>query len=518
MTNVTADSIHAGHRADASVLRWIAAPLFALCLLLAGCADQGGIRPQSQLRDAATIDASQAIAQTSALAGWPQRAWWEQYGDQQLNRLVTAAVAGNPGMSIAAARVRQAQAMAVAVHAGELPQAQLDAAVGRKDWSDNVYYGASFRDKLTWNNTAALSLSYNLDLWDRNRNATARAQDDIRAVAADARAAQLDLEGNVVRAYVQLALQYGLLDNTRESLQQQQQVLDLARRRLKGGIGTQLEITQAEAPLPETRRQIEALNENIALTRNQLAALLGQGPGAGDAIVRPTMTLQVRVGLPTTLPAQLIGRRPDISAARWRVEAAAKGIDVARAAFYPNINLLASIGPAAAGGGLLSFLSAPNLTTTYGPAISLPIFEGGRLRGQLGVAAAGFDIEAERYNLLLSLALGGIADQIVTLQAIGHQQHEASLSVAAAQKNVDIATRAWQRGLTDYLNVLSAQTQWLHQQQIVQQLLAQQLAAYANLTVALGGGLDASGPGASDDATVTAGVTQPTYAPPGGVQ
>ncbi|WP_034294711.1 efflux transporter outer membrane subunit [Herbaspirillum sp. RV1423] len=473
-----------------------AAPLPALCLMLcliiAGCADNGGIKPQATLRQSDAFDVGNAIRQVGAEAGWPKRAWWESYADPQLNRLVVAAVAGNPNMAIAAARVRQAQAMAVVAHAGELPQAQLDAAVGRKDWSDNVYYGASFRDKLTWNNTATLSLSYNVDLWDRNRNATERAQDEIHAVAADARAAQLDLESNVVRTYVQLSLQYGLLDNTLETLRQEQQVLDLANRRFKGGIGTQMEITQAEVPLPETRRQIEALNEDIALTRNQLAALLGQGPGAGDSITRPGMKLQAGIGLPSALPAELIGRRPDISAARWRVEAAAKGIAVAKAAFYPNINLLAGIGPTAAGGGLLSFLSAPNIATTYGPAISLPIFEGGRLRGQLGATTAGYDQEVEHYNLLLSQALKSIADQIVTLQALERQQRQADLSVAAAQKNIDIATRAYRRGLANYLNVLTAQTQWLHQQQTVQQLLAQKLSAYASLTVALGGGLETS--------------------------
>lgn len=482
--------------------RLIAAPLLALCIMIAGCADNGGIKPQATLQQPATLDVGNAIRQVGAEAGWPKRAWWENYADPQLNRLVVAAVADNPSMAIAAARVRQAQAMAVVAHAGELPQAQLDASISRKDWSDNVYYGASFRDKLTWNNTAALSLSYNLDLWDRNRNSTERAQDEIHAVAADARAAQLDLESNVVRTYVQLSLQYGLLDNTQETLKQEQRILDLANRRFKGGIGTQMEITQAEVPLPETRRQIEAINENIALTRNQLAALLGRGPGAGDDITRPSMNLQAGLGLPSALPAELIGRRPDISAARWRVEASAKGIAVAKAAFYPNINLMASIGPAAAGGGLFSFLSAPNLTTSYGPAISLPIFEGGRLRGQLGATTAGYDQEVEHYNMLLSQALKSIADQIVTLQAIKRQQQQADLSVAAAQKNIDIATRAYQRGLTNYVNVLTAQTQWLHQQQVVQQLLAQKLSAYASLTVALGGGLEASAAESAPQAAV----------------
>ncbi|MBO9535785.1 efflux transporter outer membrane subunit [Herbaspirillum sp.] len=486
--------------------RWSALTVIALSLTvlaIAGCADQGGIKPQAQVREASTLDAGQAIRQAGAEAGWPQRAWWLAYNDPQLDALVRKAVAGNPSMAIAAARVRQAQSMAVVAHAGELPSAQLDAAIGRKDWSDNVYYGASFRDKLTWNNTATLSLAYNVDLWDRNKNTTERAQDELHAVAADARAAQLDLESNVVRTYVQLALQYGLLDNTEAMLKEEEKILDLAHRRFNGGLGTQLDITQAEAPLPETRRQIEALHESIALVRNQLAALLGEGPGAGDNIARPVLALQSPIGLPSALPAELVGRRPDISAARWRVEAAARGIAVAKTAFYPNLNLLAGIGPAAAGGGMLSFLSMKNWQTTYGPAVSLPIFEGGRLRGQLGAAAAGYDIEVEHYNALLSQALKTISDQVVTLQSVARQQQQAHESIAAAQKNVDIATHAYQRGLTDYLNVLHAQTQWLRQQQIEQQLQAQHLAAYATLTAALGGGLEpAAAPEAAADGTI----------------
>ncbi len=117
-------------------------------------------------------------------------------------------------------------------------------------------------------------------------------------------------------------------------------------------------------------------------------------------------------------------------------------------------------------------------------------------------------MEVEHYNLLLSQALKSIADQIVTLQAIQRQQVQADLSVAAAQKNIDIATRAYQRGLTNYVNVLTAQTQWQHQQQVVQQLLAQKLTAYASLTVALGGGLEVSAPETEAAATLQAGAAQ----------
>ncbi|MDY7578391.1 efflux transporter outer membrane subunit [Herbaspirillum sp. RTI4] len=466
-------------------------PILVLCLAIAGCADTGGIAPQARLQPANTLDVGNAIRQVGAEAGWPTRAWWEKYADPQLNRLIAAAIADNPGMAVAAARVRQAQSMATATHAGEMPQASLEASMGRKNWSGNPYYGGgAYASTDTWNNTAQLNLSYDPDLWGQRRDATARAEDELRAVAADGRSAQLDLEANVLRAYVTLSLEYGLLDSTSAMLEHEQQIVSLAQRRLQGGLGTQMEISQAQVPLPETRRQMEALQENIALARNQLAALIGQGPGAGDSITRPTLQLDVAFGLPSVLPAELIGRRPDISAARWRIEAATQNIGIAKAAFYPNINLLAGIGPMAAGGGMLSFLTASNVSTTFGPAISLPIFDGGRLRGQLGVAAAGYDIDVEHYKQLLTGALKSIADQVVTLRSLQLQKQDAELSVSTARSNLDNATHAYQRGLTGYLNVLTAQTQLLRQQQITQQLQARRFTAYATLATALGGGFE----------------------------
>lgn len=462
----------------------------AICLLIAGCASDGGITPQAHLQPVAAFDVGNAIRTVGANAGWPQRAWWEKYADPQLNQLVTAAIADNPSMAIAAARVRQAQSLTVVAHAGELPQVNLDASISRKRWSEDPYYGGGMGGMDTWNNSAVIGMSYNLDIWGRNRDNTERAQDELQAVAADARAAQLELESNIVRAYVMLSLQYGLRDSTEATLRQQEQILGLANKRFKGGLGTQLEISEAQVPLPETRRQIEALDENIALARNQIAALLGKGPGAGDNLTRPTLTLDAAIGLPAVLPAQLLGRRPDLSAARWRVEAAGKNIQVAKASFYPNVNLLASIGPMATGSRLLSILTLGNISTSFGPAISLPIFEGGRLRGQLGATTANYDIEVEHYNQLLSMALKSIADQVVTLRSLQRQQQQAELSVATARNNIDIATRAFQRGLTGYLNVLNAQTQLQRQQQIIQQLQAQKLNAYATLTAALGGGIE----------------------------
>ena len=267
--------------------------------------------------------------------------------------------------------------------------------------------------------------------------------------------------------------------------------LALAKRRLDSGLGTHFEVSQAEAPLPETHRQLDSLNEEIALTRNQLAALAGKGPGEGAQIQRPTLSLGAPLKLPSNLPAELVGQRPDVVASRWQVAAQARGIDVAHAGFFPNVDLVGSLGFMATGGGPLEFLTGRKFNYNVGPAISLPIFDGGRLRSQLGVASAGYDMAVARYNETVVGALKNISDQLIRRESMKEQSHFAAQSVAAAQKTYDIAMVAFQRGLTDYLNVLNAQTLLFRQQQIQQQVQAARLSAHAELVTALGGGLQA---------------------------
>ncbi len=206
---------------------------------------------------------------------------------------------------------------------------------------------------------------------------------------------------------------------------------------------------------------------------------------------RPSLSLGAALKLPSALPAELLGQRPDVVASRWQVAAQARGIDVAHAGFYPNVDLVGSIGFMATGGGALEFLTGKKLNYNVGPAISLPIFDGGRLRSELGEASAGYDMAVARYNQTLVDALKSISDQLIRRESMDKQQAFAAESVAAAQKTYDIATVAFQRGLTDYLNVLNAQSLLFHQQQVQQQVQAARLTVQADLVTALGGGLEA---------------------------
>jgi NodT family efflux transporter outer membrane factor (OMF) lipoprotein len=437
----------------------------------------------------ATDKAIQSAAQD---AHWPTAQWWQAYGDPQLNHWIDLAVQDSPSLAMAAARVRQARAMAGIAESAESLQIDGDSTLKRHNWPTDPFYGpGELANTTTWDNNAALGFSYALDLWGRESNATERAVDMAHMRAAEARMARLELQNNVLRAYIQLSLHYAERDIVDATLKQQQQILDLAHKRLDGGIGTHFEVSQAQTPLPQTHRQLDALDEEIALSRNQLAALAGKGPGEGAQLQRPTLSLDAALKLPSALPAELLGQRPDVVASRWQVAAQARGIDVAHAGFYPNVDLVGSLGFMATGGGALEFLTGKKLTYGIGPAISLPIFDGGRLRAELGEASAGYDIAVAQYNQTLVNALKGISDQLIRRESMDKQQGFAAESVASAQKTYDIAMVAFQRGLTDYLNVLNAQTLLFKQQQVQQQVQAARLSAHAELVTALGGGLGA---------------------------
>ncbi|MBC3363148.1 efflux transporter outer membrane subunit [Pseudomonas sp. SWRI154] len=466
--------------------------VWVLTLTLGGCIGTGGIAPQGKALSANQLATDEAIRQAAGEAHWPIRQWWKAYRDPQLDRWIALAVQDSPSLAMVAARVRQAKAMAGIAQAAESLQINAQSTLKRHNWPTDQFYGpGELADTTTWDNNAALGLSYALDLWGRERNASEQAVDLAHVSVAEARQAQLELQNNIVRAYIEFSLHYAQRDIVAATLDQQEQIRQLAQKRLDGGIGTHFEVSQAQAPLPETHRQLDALEEAIALSRNQLAALAGKGPGEGARLQRPSLALGAPLKLPSALPAELLGQRPDVVAARWQVAAQARGVDVARASFYPNVDLVGSLGYMATGGGALEFLTGRKLTYNVGPAISLPIFDGGRLRGQLGEAAAGYDIAVAHYNQTLVNALKSVSDQLIRRESMDKQQAFAAESVAAAQRTYDIAMVAFRRGLTDYLNVLNAQSLLFKQQQVLQQVEAARLTARADLVTALGGGLEA---------------------------
>ncbi|MBJ7308674.1 efflux transporter outer membrane subunit [Rugamonas sp. CCM 8940] len=459
----------------------------ALTLALAACADMGNVKPQARQLKPAELNAGGAIGAAAGKAEWPTQAWWESLHDPQLNRLVDAALADNPGLHATQARVRQARALAGVAEAATLPKVDASASADRELYSAHSTVPAPLAGNYAWKNTASLSGSYDLDLWGRNRDVLAAALGEVRTASAESQMARLALQSAIVRSYIQLSLDYALQDTIVANLAQRQRILEITRRRQTAGLASDIDVSGIETTLPAGRRDHEQIGGQIALLRNQLAALIGKGPGDGEAIARPTLTLDHAAALPSALPAELLGRRPDIAAQRWRVEAAAQRIKAARAAFYPNINLAAFAGFQSIGfSHLLDTHSAMRGVT---PAISLPIFEGGRLRGELGAQTAAYDGAVEQYNASVVQALAEVANAVTRAASTGEQERLSRQALASAQRAHALAEKAWRAGMTDSLSVINARIVLLNEEQQQAQIVGRQLDNYAELMAALGGGI-----------------------------
>jgi len=464
-------------------------PGLLLAALAAGCASMSGLSTQASFADPNALAASKSLqGALRSEAAWPRADWWKRFNDPQLDQLMDEALATSPTLRVAAARLRTALAFTQSAQAALYPRVDGDAGITRERFPQNGLIPPPYAG--TWQTQGQLeaTLSYELDFRGRNRAAYASALGQATAAEVDAFAARLALSASIAQAYVQLQRAYLQLDVAERSLAEREQIHKLTQERFAAGIDSRLAVKQTEAALPATREQIAQWQETIALTRNQLAALLGEGPDRGLAIARPAPGALSAVAIPSDLPAELIGRRPDIVAQRWRVEAARQDIKAAKAQFYPNVNLSAFIGLQSI--GLSNLLHGSAATFGAGPAVTLPIFDAGRLRGDLAGRDADYDAAVELYNQTLVDALRDVVDQLVSFRSIEEQRTQHALADATAREAYELALARFREGVGNYLEVLTAESQLLAQQSLDADLRAHELNLSINLARALGGGFE----------------------------
>ena len=448
---------------------------------MTGCADMSGIAPVAAVRSAVSLGLNTAEEATAAV----DAEWWRAFGDDQLSGLVTEALANNPSLKVAQARLARAQSAVDATRAADVPQVSGQVDITRQRYTETGLVPPPLAGAAVTNGTVQLAGSWELDFFGKNHAALNAALGTARAVQADGQAARLLLASQVARTYfngLRLNEQAGLAQRT---LAQRTETLKLVQDRVSAGLDTPLELRQSEGSLPEARLQFEALQEQIMLTRHALAALVGRPAD----VVAPVFLAQSAVKnmtLPAVIPADLLGRRADVAAARWRIEAAAGNVVNAKAQFYPNINLVAFAGFSSIGLGNL--LAAGSRQAGIGPALRLPIFEGGRLRANLQGQTADLDAAIESYNAAVIDAVRDAKDQVASAQAIARQQTEQRSAQASAETAYDVAVQRYKAGLGNYLSVLTVETNVLRQRGIAVDLAARALDTQVALARALGGG------------------------------
>ncbi|MET3917276.1 NodT family efflux transporter outer membrane factor (OMF) lipoprotein [Variovorax sp. OAS795] len=461
-------------------------PVVAAALLLValgGCADMAGIGSEAKLRDASSLGI--AADTNAAVVPSVDSQWWRAFGDAQLDALIDQAVAGNPNLQVARARLARAQASADIAESALKPKVNGELELNRQKFNSNYIYPEPLGGSTQNIGLLQLGASWELDFFGKNRTALEAAIGTANAAAADADAARVLLASNVARGYFQWARLNEQLGVAQRTLAQRDETLKLVRDRVSAGLDTRLELRQSEGGLPEARQQIEALNEQIALQQHALDALVGR-PNVSASLKPPVLETVKPIALQANIPADLLGRRADIAAARWRVEAATSDVANAKTQFYPNVNLTAFVGFQSLGFGKL--LKSGSEQWGVGPAIHLPIFEGGRLRANLRGKAADQDAAIESYNATVLDAVRDAADQVSSAQSIARQQAQQREAQTAAEGAYDIAVQRYRAGLGNYLNVLTAETAVLAQRRLAVDLAARALDTQVGLVRALGGG------------------------------
>jgi len=471
----------------------------ACAVFIAGCASTHGLTPASQPRDADALAVEHSVNATSD-AQFPRQDWWKALGDPQLDALIDEALAGTPSLAAADARVRQAMAQAGLADAARKPTVGATAQYSGFILPENIA-GSDLGGEFQSFYLVGLTFKWSLDLWGGHAAQWHAALDQARAAEVEAQAARLMLASNIARAYIGLAQAEDAAKTADAEAARASQLADLSRQRVQAGLDNQLQLRNAEATIAAAKQQAQAGRQQSDAARNALAALLGKGPDRGLAIAPPALLQMPSPVVPAVLPSELLGHRPDVVAARWRVEAAGQRIHAAKADFYPTVNLTALVGLAA--GDPSDLFGSNALLASGGPALSLPIFDGGRLRSQLAKTDADYDLAVADYDQTLVGAVREVADAVQAARSLDAQLLSARDARDAAQRAYDLATSRYRAGLGTQLDVLAAQRPLLQFDQQLVALRAQRLGATVDLQRALGGGLAISHPIALNTADVS---------------
>lgn len=457
-------------------------------LLVTACAAVPNLGPTVMPHRAADYASAQSLKGSSS--AWPSSGWWKGYTDPQLDALMAEGISGAPDLTAALARSRTAQGLAQQAGAALLPSLDATASIDYQNQSQNIA-GSNGHVPSGWHatGTTGLSLNFDLDLFGKNRAALRAARNDAAAARFDVDEARLLLTTGIASAYADLSALYAQRDNLEAALEIRAKSLEVVKARYDAGVETIDAVRQAEARIPQTRGDIAATDEAIMLDKHALAALVGAGPDRALTIDRPKVWLQAQE-VPANASIDLIGRRPDIAAARIRVEAAAERIREARAAFYPNINIGALVGLQSLGLG--SLLEQGSQFASVAPAVTLPLFHGGALQGQYRGRRGQYDEAVASYDGEVIQALRETADTVTSEKMLAERLAQSRSALAAYEDALRVARGRYEEGLTDYLSVLTAQESVVNARLSVAQLESRAFTLDVQLVRALGGGFRAA--------------------------
>lgn len=445
----------------------------------------------SQQPPAANVDSALPAALKN---GWPDSQWWKAYHDPQLNALIDSTLRNSPDMQVAEQRIQLAEAQAKAVEAQDGPEIDFSADVERQRMSAEGLMGpfATDLDGNTgpWytNGTFGLTAGWNLDLWGKNRAEVTARIGAVKAREAEREQTRQLLASGVSRLYWEWQTQAALKSVLTQIKNEQQNVINVDRQLYQNGITSSVEGVETDIDSSKTDQQLNDVNGKMKVIEARLSALTNSQSTVLKLHTSKLPTVESQ--LPSQLGYSLLARRPDLQAAHWYIESSLSSIDAAKAAFYPDVNLMAFLQQDALHLSDLFRHSAQQMGVTAG--LTLPIFDSGRLNANLDITKAQSNLTVANYNKAVVDAVNDVAraaSQVETLaQKNQHQQqieHDAQRVVGLAQARFNAGIIAGSRvseakipALREQCNGLVLQGQWLD--------------ASIQLTSALGGGYHAS--------------------------
>ncbi|WP_367155556.1 efflux transporter outer membrane subunit [Methylomonas sp. HYX-M1] len=476
---------------------WAAIWLSCLCCACARLGSNGDTPARMKGMPAIRQTLDLAGTEATAKRAWPEQNWWRQFNDPVLDRLIATALSDNPNIHIAAARLTQAQALVDARGAELYPTLESSLGFSAQRFSANSVQaklaGEHFRQLLI----NPLVLRYHLDFWGHDRAALQSAFDRSLAGAAELADARLLLTAELTACYFDLQTSLAQTQLAERIAADRQGLLALQQAKRRAGLSGDAPTLQAEIALSEAAQELARLHGTTETQRNRLAVLAGRGADWGQALTIRPNTAAALLHLPTDLPLRLLSKRPDLSAARLQAEAAAEDVMVAETAFYPDVNLYAFSGLHSVSLTDL-VLQGASLAYAVGPAIELPIFEGGLLRAKLTDRRAAYDAAVERYNAALLHAVQEVADSLSRWREFAARRNEQRAKLEAAAAGSRLAARLLQSGLADRLQVLQARIAENQEHLVLLGLEVAQRKVSVGLIKALGGGYDADSVKVSD--------------------
>jgi multidrug efflux system outer membrane protein len=464
-----------------------AATAGAVLALLAGC-----ISVPKDSAPAATLDLAARAQHAPGIVlpadAWPAEQWWLAYADPQLNLLIQRALKDNPTLATVQARVAGARAAVAQQQADEGAKVGLATGLNRQRYSSNGFFPPPIGGEYFNDANVQVRASYDVDWWGKHRSLVAAALGETNARQAEAAQAAQAIAASVAQTYFRLQMLWARQDNVQALASVQREVLAGRKARIAHGLASSEQLTGAELDLGVLEEQSARLATQAVREREALRALTGGDAGqlADLARFKPAPGANA---LPRELGMELLARRPDLQAARWRVEAQLGRVAASEAAFRPDINLVGALGLDAVSLGKL--LRWPSRTPLLGATLDLPLFDSGRLKAQLGVARGNRDELVAEYNEAVLAAVREVAQEGATLQGLEQeaQAHQAALD--ASRKLVNSAEARMQRGLLERAGVLQAKMTLLRQQDTGLQLADARLQTQVALVKALGGGYHA---------------------------